>query len=338
MKKKAVFCLVFIAVITLLAITANAAGETEDVERAIPDIAREALDGADAGDVDSSLGRIWSYIRDKSGGILSDTLKGGMAVLLVPIFCSVAGALYDEKLPDAITLVGALSIAALCLRGTGSFIGLGRELVDELDAFSKVLLPTLAAAAASGGAVTSSAAKYAAASMFIELLVNMANSVIIPLIYAYIAASIGGAIFGGGLNAAAKITKWAAVSAMTVTVLAFTLYITVTGVISGSTDAAAIKVTKTAISSALPVVGSIISDAASAVVSGAEMLKNTVGVMGMTVILAACAIPVIRMGMNHLLFKAVASLSEPLGGEKLSKVIAAVGTATGMMMGCAAPW
>ena len=333
MKKKALLCLVFILIIAITSVSSYAAGETGDIERAMPDLAREALDGADPGDPDSALESIWTHLKGSAGGILSETLKRGFSVIAITLFCSAAGTVYDDKMPDFVNLAGVLAVVTLCVGGSGSFIGLGRELLDELDAFGKVLLPTLTAAAASGGAVTSAAAKYAVCAMFTEILASAANSVIIPLIYAYIAASAGSAVFGGGLEAAAKIAKWAAVTGMTLLVLAFTLYITMTGVITGSADAAAVRMTKTAISSMLPVVGSIISDAASAVLNGAQMLKSTVGVMGMTAILAACGLPVLRMGMDHLLFKAAASLSKPLAGEKLSGMIGALGTATGMMMG-----
>lgn len=305
----------------------------EDLEKSIPDSARDVLSGTDTENMDSALDKIIGYMKDEAGGIFADALKNGAAVMLIPVICSLAAALYDDKLPDVITIVGALAIAALCLRGTGSFIGLGQDLLDELDSFSKVLLPGLTTAAAVSGAVTSAAAKYAASALFIEILISVGRSIVLPLIYAYIATSIGGAALGGGLESASKLIKWAAVTALTTLVLVFTVYLTVTGLISGTADAAATRLAKTALSTALPVVGGIISDAAASVVSGTSMLKNSIGVFGMIVVLAVCIIPFMRLGMSYLIFKGAAALSEPMGDGKLSKVINAVGTAMGMMLG-----
>ena len=331
MKKTALTILFLILILTFNCFTVLA--DLKELEDAVPESAGEILDNADAEDIDSAFANIIEYIKDKAGKILAEALKNGASLILIPVICALAGTLYDDKLPDVITTVGIAAVAAMCLSGTSSFIGMGRELMDELDAFSKMLLPALTTAAATSGAMTSAAAKYAVAALFIEILISIGRNLIIPLIYAYIAVSIGGAAFGGGLNTAAKIIKWAAVTALTMLVMAFTIYLTMTGVISGTADAAATKLTKSALSTALPVVGGIISDAASAVVSGTAMMKSTIGVFGMIVVLAVCVTPFMRMGMNYLIFKGAAALAEPLGGEKLSKVIGAVGTSMGMMLG-----
>ena len=50
-----------------------------------------------------------------------------------------------------ISVVGALAITALAAADTHSLIGLGREALDRMSGFSKVLLPTITAAAAASG-------------------------------------------------------------------------------------------------------------------------------------------------------------------------------------------
>jgi stage III sporulation protein AE len=251
--------------------------------------------------------------------------------MLVPVLCSLAAAVYDDKLPDAVNTVGVMAVSALCLGGA-DYIGLGRTTMDELDSFAKVLLPTLTAVTGAGGAVTSAAAKYAAASLFLEILMHIGNTVILPLICAFMAASVGSAAFGG-LESAVKLTKWAVTTLLTLLVLIFTLYISVTGIISGSADQAAVKAAKTAMSLSMPVVGGMLSDAASAVANGTLILRNTVGVTGMAAVLAVCAVPFLRLGLRHMVFKAVAALTEPIGGERLAKLIGNIGTAMGMLMG-----
>jgi stage III sporulation protein AE len=161
---------------------------------------------------------------------------------------------------------------------------------------------------------------------------HIGNTVILPLICAFIAASVGSAAFGG-LESAVKLTKWAVTTLLTLLVLTFTLYISVTGIISGSADQAAVKAAKTAMSLSMPVVGGMLSDAASAVANGTLILRNTVGVTGMAAVLAVCAVPFLRLGLRHLVFKAVAALTEPIGCERLAKLISNIGTAMGMLMG-----
>lgn len=331
MKKTFLFMLAFVLLLMLNCVTAFA--DLEELENAVPEAAKEVLGDVKAEDADSALNRISGYLKKNVNGLFTDALKNGAAIVIIPVICALAGTIYNDKLPDAVTFAGVTVVSALCFGGTSSFIGAGKELLDELGTFSKILLPALTTAAAASGAVTSAAAKYAAAALFIEVLIALGQNMIIPLIYAYVAAAVGGAAFDGGLNAAAKLIKWVIVTCMTILVMVFTIYLSVTGIVSGTADAAATKVTKSVLSTALPVVGGIISDAASAVVSGTSMLKSTIGVFGMIVILAVCAVPFMRLGVNYLIFKGAAAVAEPLGGTRLSKVINAAGTAMGMLLG-----
>ena len=81
-----------------------------------------------------------------------------------------------------------MAVAVISVKEAGSFIGLGRETILDLDEFSKALLPTLSAAAAAGGAVTSAAAKCAAVMLFADITITVTRNVLLPLLYIYIAS------------------------------------------------------------------------------------------------------------------------------------------------------
>ena len=76
----------------------------------------------------------------------------------------------------------------------------------------------------------------------------------------------------------------------------FTGYMAITGVISGTADAAAVKVTKMAISGAVPVVGGMLSNATETVLAGAAAVRATAGVLGLLAILAITAAPFFEAG------------------------------------------
>ena len=104
-------------------------------------------------------------------------------------------------------------------------------------------------------------------------------------------------------------------------------------VISGSTDAAAVRIAKTAISGAVPVVGGIIAEASETVLAGAGLLKNTIGVFGMLAILAACAYPFLQLGVQYLLYKLTAFLAAVVGAPSLCRLINGLGGAFGLVLG-----
>lgn len=337
----AIVFLVFFCPETLAVDVMEAQGKTLDIKRleeSLPESADEILGGITvmgSTDPESGFERLYEKAADELGGIVSGALKSAAAIMAVAVFCATASAFCGPgKETDYIALAGVLAISAVVFGDIHSFIGLGREVIDELNTFSHVLLPTLVSAAAGSGAVTSAAAKYAATALFMDILITVGSGVVMPLIYAYIAASAARAAFGGAaLEGAVNLIKWIITALLTVMMLAFTLYLTLTGIISGTADAAAVKLTKTVISTTLPVVGGIVSDAAGTIVSGMAMLKNAVGIFGLLAVCAVCLIPFLQLGIHYLIYKAAAALTDAIADARISKFVGAVGTAFGMTLG-----
>jgi stage III sporulation protein AE len=344
---KRILILATVAVMLLLlspyAAAVDVAGEfsqeldTDSIEDAVPDDAADIMDGlsiTDGADLDDGLGKIITNSTETIGEILKSGLKSAVVLLVIALLCALIQSVYDGKGADYVTLAGVLAVSAVAVFDIGTFMGLGRTVLDELDTFSKVLLPTLTAAAAAGGAITSAAAKYAATALFMDVLMTISRSLIMPLIYAYTATSIASAAFGGdGVAGASKLIKWVVTTLMTIMMTAFVAYLTLTGVISGATDAVATKATKTAISTVLPVVGGIISDAAETILAGASVLRNSIGIFGLLAVVAMCIVPFLRLGIQYLLYKAASGLAGTLADTRLSGLISAVGSALGMITG-----
>ncbi|UQT47566.1 hypothetical protein M5E87_21855 [Flavonifractor plautii] len=47
---------------------------------------------------------------------------------------------------DVVAIVGALAITAVAVADANSLIGMGREALEQMETFSKILLPTITAA------------------------------------------------------------------------------------------------------------------------------------------------------------------------------------------------
>ena len=310
--------------------------DTENLENALPDSAEEILVNASVEDAESCgeiFKKIWKYVRENGGRLVRSALRSAVLVLAIAVLTSTVAAVLDEKGGYAVT-GGIAAISAVTVSSAASFIALGRETLTQLSAFSTALLPTLASAAAMSGAYTSAGAKYAASMVFIDALMRCGEYLVIPMICAYLAAGIGSAAMGGeGLASALGFLKWLATTVMTALMIAFTGFLSITGVVSGSADAAVQRVAKTAIGAALPVVGGIVSDAAGAMAAGAGMIKNAIGVFGMAAVLAVCVTPVLKIGAGYLAYKAASGLAGAVADTRISKLLGTVGTAFGMILG-----
>ena len=315
--------------------------ETRDIESAVPGSAEELVFSSrieDYTNAEKAFSELLNRIAYKKGGIISEALKSTAMLVAAAVLTGFASSLFEESSAEAlkayIPLAGILTVAVISLKDTGAFIGLGRNTIYDMEIFSKALLPTLSAAAAAGGAVTSAAAKCAAVMLFIDIIITIAKNVLLPLIYLYIAACIGKAAFGGNaLSAAEKLIKWLTLSILTALMLAFVIFLTVSGTLAATADAAAVKVAKTTISTALPVVGGIISDAAGTVLTGAQMIRNAFGLFGITIITATCLIPFLRLGIHYLCYKAASAVSAIASEPRTSELINGISGVYSMLVG-----
>ena len=261
-----------------------------------------------------------------------------MLLLTVVLLCSLAQgtceAIGDPGGLQVVPLVEALAITAISVADVHSLIGMGREALDNMTAFSKILLPTMAVATAASGAPGGAAARQMATMLFSTVLMSLITKLLLPLVYGYIAACVAHAAVGNeGLKRIAGTLKWVVTSILTVVLLVFVGYLTVSGVIAGSTDAVTVKAAKFTMSSLVPVVGGILSDAAETVLAGAGILKNAVGVFGMLAVLCMCVAPFLQLGIHYLTYKVTSALSATVSSGRVAGLIDQIGGAFGLVLG-----
>jgi len=328
------------AAVLLLRGTALAAEVPEELLDALPNEAEALLEDVDLsapnGLLDGVAGIVGQAGR-KLEGILRQRIHNAAAVLAVVILCGAVNGFSQDALkkpPAFLPLAGGAAITMLTAGSLDALIGLGAETIGQMDAFSKVLLPTLAAAAAAGGMVSGAAAQQIGATLCVDLLLSLIHSVLLPALYLYIGAVAAGVcLTENRLQSVAEAMKKCITWLLTASMAAFTLYLSVVRVVSGTADGMAIRMTKTVISGVVPVVGSIISEASETLLAGAGMLRNTIGIFGMLAILAACVYPFAQLGLQYLLYKAVAFLAEVVGTPELCRLIGGLGGAFGLMLG-----
>lgn len=265
----------------------------------------------------------------KQGGV---TVFKLMAVVLV---CGLAENLREgQENTRAVEMAGALSITALTMTDMAVMIGLGWETLGKMETFSKALLPVMAVLTAASGEVTAAAIRQGATVLFSQLLLTAMDSLLIPLIYAFVAVNCVKAAAGmPGLGKLGDLLKGTAGLLLTGFLLTFVGYLTASGAIAGGVDASAVKAARLAISRAVPVVGGILADASETVLSGAAALRGTVGAAGMLVVLAICLIPFLRLALQYLAYKLAAALCAMVAQPGLSQLIDSIGSAFGMVLG-----
>lgn len=271
------------------------------------------------------------------GGILRRAVRSGVLILVILLFCGLAETVQEGvggTAARSVSLAGTLAVTAVAVADVNALLGMGTGAIARMTSFANVLLPTAAAVTAATGAITGAAARQLAAALFSDLLVNLINGLLVPLLYGYIAASVAQAAVGEGrLKRLADLLKWAVTTVLTVVTLAFVGYLTASGVVAGTADAATVKAAKLAISGAIPVVGGILSDAAETVLASAGVLKGTVGVFGMVTSLGICLIPLLQLSVHYLAYKLTAALAAAMGDGPVCALVDRLGSAFGLVLG-----
>ena len=286
-------------------------------------------------DADGALARLWEHVRSSVQAQLRQELRFLPGIVGIAFLCAFASALCQGQKSAEFIQIAACCTTALLLAGrVDSVLEQATETLNRLADYAKLSMPAFYSTVALCGAAVSASAKFASVSLAAELFMSLTERFILPSIYAYLAIAVSSSIFDNALlKTALRCTKWCAVTAMSLLTMAFCAYISLSGVISGSADAVAVKTTKTLISSALPVVGGILSDSAAALLAAAGLIKNSAGVFCLIAVCALCCGSFAALSVKMLALKGVSMIAELSGGERLSRLLGNVGTAFGMLLG-----
>ncbi len=250
------------------------------------------------------------------------------AVMMVSLLRTFSG-----SVTMAAEIAGTTVIAAILLFRANAMIALGAETVRELSEYGKLLYPVLTAAVAAQGGVTASAALYAGTAAFDMVLSSLISNLLVPMVYLFLALAAANSAVGEDLlkkmrDLIRNTMNWC----LKTILMIFTTYMSITGVVSGTTDAAALKATKVTISSVVPVVGGILSDASEAVLVSAGMAKNAAGIYGILAILAVFLEPFLRIGSHYLVLKATAAVCGIFGAKNLTGLVEDFSAAMGLLL------
>lgn len=334
---KKLLCLLFAAL--LLCVSASALELPSELDGTVP---RELIDNAEAGDELLLRGGqyLFSHFRAALQDAVANSLRGAMALMLLSLLCGLvestaesAGESAGETPARYAGYLGVLGAAALSAGDLSALIGLGVETMDELSTMAKLLLPTIAAAMAGGGCVGSASVWQVGALMLSDIFLSLMRDVLVPVLYCMIGTAAAGALLEQSRlsllsKGIGKLLSWG----LSAILIVFTAFLSVSNLLAGSADRLAVKVGKTVISGAVPVVGGILSDATEAVAAAALTLRGTLGVLGVFSVLALCLVPLLRMAVQYLFYQLAAFFSGMVGSQSLSKFLEQLSSAFSLML------
>lgn len=240
----------------------------------------------------------------------------------------------SERIKTVGNIVAVAGISSTILLSFKSMVHLAGDTVSEMTEYGKLMLPVMTTALAAQGGPATSAALYAGTSMLNTLISTLISKLLLPGVYIFLAVGITTAATGEEMlkkfrDSVKTFISWCLKSILTV----FISYMGITGVVSGTTDAAALKAAKATISSFVPVVGGILSDASESILIGMGLAKNAAGIYGIFAVLAIFLEPFLQIGCHYLMLKIATMVCAVFGAKPVTELIGDFSSGMGLLLG-----
>jgi len=170
MKKEILYVIILcLLIVPVFAVDASASFRVPDgldrVIEAIPEQAQDAMDGITMQNTLDFAGSVQKLIRTSGNAIVQavrETFSEIFQLFVIAAVCSVAAGLYHSGKYDVVTICGATAILLCAVKDISGIGNIAKETLEELNVFSKALLPVLTAASAATGAVTAASFRHTA--------------------------------------------------------------------------------------------------------------------------------------------------------------------------------
>ncbi|GIP25377.1 stage III sporulation protein AE [Paenibacillus sp. J23TS9] len=217
-------------------------------------------------------------------------------------------------------------IIVLAINSFNVAIGYAKEAIDRMIDFMMAMVPLLFALLASMGNVVTVSVTHPLIIFMINTVGTLIHTLIFPLLFfsavLHLVSSISDKY---KLTQMANLLRNISVGFLGVLLTIFLGVISVQGITSSITDGVTIRAAKYVSGSFIPVVGKMFADATDTVISASLLIKNSIGLVGVIIILFLCAFPAIKILVLALIYNISAAIMQPLGDSPITTCLETIG-------------
>lgn len=252
------------------------------------------------------------------------TMVGSIIIIIVvhSILKSVSDGLDNGGISQITYFVQYVLIVTLIMTNFAGIISSIKNTIQNLVGFSYSLIPLLLALIMITGNMVTASAVQPILLLMITFIGNFISTFLLPMILIGTSLGIISKISDKvQIDKLAKTFKSSVVWIMGIVLTIFTGVLSLESSLTGHVDGITTKTTKAIVSSAIPVVGKILSDTAEVVLGSGVILKNAVGIIGVIVIMGICAMPIIKLTVLTVLYHILSAVCQPIADKKIIDII-----------------
>lgn len=285
---------------------------------------QELLNNAIKGELDTN--QLLKNIFPILGTEIKEALKVMGSILIIVLIHSVLKSISDnlnnKSVAQITYYVQYILIATVIMTNFSSIITLTKEAVGNMISFIQLLFPLLMTLMLASGSVVSVNLVQPIILFIINLISNIFQSIIIPIILVGTALAIVSKISDRiQIDKLSKFLKSSSVWVIGILLTIFVGVLSIEGTLGSSVDGITAKTAKAAVSSFIPVVGKVLGDAVDTVIGCSAILKNAIGIVGVIVVIAICITPILKLAIITIIYHLTAALCEPIADSKIVSLI-----------------
>lgn len=285
---------------------------------------QELLNNAIKGELDTN--QLLKNIFPILGTEIKEALKVMGSILIIVLIHSVLKSISDnlnnKSVAQITYYVQYILIATVIMTNFSSIITLTKEAVGNMISFIQLLFPLLMTLMLASGSVVSVNLVQPIILFIINLISNIFQSIIIPIILVGTALAIVSKISDRiQIDKLSKFLKSSSVWVIGILLTIFVGVLSIEGTLGSSVDGITAKTAKAAVSSFIPIVGKVLGDAVDTVIGCSAILKNAIGIVGVIVVIAICITPILKLAIITIIYHLTAALCEPIADSKIVSLI-----------------
>jgi len=252
------------------------------------------------------------------------------SILLLTIFSAILENVQTAFERNSVSKVAySITYMVLIVLAINSFnvaVTYASEAIDNMVQFMIALIPLVLGIMAAIGNVTSVAMFHPVIVFVVNIIGNFISVIIFPLIFFSAVLHIVSAFTDKyKVTHLANFLKIVSLGLMGVFMSIFLGVISIQGAAGAIADGITIRTAKFVTGNFVPIVGKMFSDAADTVVGASLLLKNSIGIIGVIILLFMCAFPAIKILTLAIIFNFAAAAMQPLGDSPIIKCLSTIG-------------
>ena len=280
------------------------------------------------GNIDNStiINIVFSLLGENIKTALTTIASVMVVVIIHSILKAISENLGNENVSKIAYYIEYILIITLVMTNFSSIITEMKEAVQNLTGFANTLIPLMITLMMTTGNIVSSGMLQPILLLLITFISNFMTNILIPI--ALVSTALGIISKISDQAQVGKLSKFLHSSMIWILGTVLTLFVSITsleGGLTASVDGVTAKAAKTAISSVVPVIGSILGDAVNTIVGCSNIIKNAVGMVGIIVIIAICIRPILQLAVLTVTYYLGAALCEPIADEKVVGILEQMG-------------